>query len=139
MATIEEIPLEAPNQETVEEAPPARREALPQTAEETTAPKKRGRPPGAKNKSKVEALVEVSALRDSSAVKAVPKAKAVPVKAKVKRVVEEYSSSEEEAATIPRAPELDRRALAAEMLEMLSQQRHGRANARREHYASWFN
>ena len=146
MTTIEEIPLDIP--EVVEEAPPARREAPNQETvediqEKVETPKKRGRPAGAKNKKKIEPIVEVKpvpkAIPKAKAVpKAIPKAKAIPVKAKVKRVVEEYSSSEEEAVAIPRAPEIDRRALAAEMIEMLSQQRHGRANARRDHYASWF-
>ena len=142
MTTIEEISLD--NQETVEDIQDTVEdihEKVEDIQEKVETPKKRGRPAGAKNKKKIEPLVEAKVVPKAKPVpkaKAIQKAKAIPAKAKVKRVVEEYSSSEEEAAAIPRAPEIDRRALAAEMLEMLSHQRHGRANARREHYASWF-
>ena len=132
MATIQEIPLD--NQDVVEDIQDIQEivEDIPEPLE-IAAPKKRGRPPGAKNIPKVEVVpveVKKKAVRKTPAQIPAPPAK-IP---KVKRVVEAYSSSDEDVA-----PVLDRRALAAEMIQMLSEQRHGKANARREHYASWFN
>ena len=131
MTSIEEIPLD------IEEATEDIQETVEEITEEIQAiPKKRGRPAGAKNKKKIdEAPVEVKPLPVVKKAKVV-NAKAAPKKKK-KPVVEEYSSSEDE---IPRTrpQEMDRQALAAEMLQILSQQRGGRATARREHYATWF-
>ena len=138
--TIEEIPLD--NQETVEDIQENVEEIqdIPEKVEEA-APKKRGRPAGAKNKKKIEeAPIEVKQAPVITKVKASlsreAKVKAIPKKKK-KPIVEEYSSSEDEAPRV-RAQEIDRQALASEMLQMLSQQRNGRATARREHYATWF-
>ncbi len=125
MTEIEEIPLaiEEPTENT-QEIP----EHIPNNAQEIT-PKKRGRPAGVKNKAK-------------------PKPKPKP---KTKKPVE-YDSLEEEseeAETPPPPPrrrarpeeqsqELDRHALASEVLGLLQQQRYDRTSARRYHYASWF-
>ena len=136
MTDIIEIPLDIEEniediQETVDEI---------QDIPIMETPKKRGRPAGAKNKEKIkEAAVKqspVKVVKAKAQAKAKAKATAAPKKKK-KPVVEEYSSSEDET---PRArpQEMDRQALAAEMLQILSQQRGGRATARREHYATWF-
>ena len=130
MATIEEIPLDnADNQENIpdngqdiqESAPEIPEETISGNNPETPTAKKKGRPPGAKNKPKPK----------PPAPKAPPKAKPRPKKPVVE---EEYESSEEE----PRRPEIDRNQLAAEVLGLLQQQRHNQATARRNHYASWF-
>jgi len=125
MAEIQEIPIEA------EDPPEKTQEMLadiPEKSEEIQpAPKKRGRPTGAKNK-----------------IKPAPKPKP---KAKKKTVeYEEYEEeSEEEEAPPPRRRirteqplELDRHALASEVLGILQQQRYNQTSARRTHYASWF-
>ena len=131
MTDIIEIPLDI--EENIEDIQETVDEIQDIPIKET--PKKRGRPAGAKNKEKIkEAPVQQAPVRQAP-VKVV-KVKAAPKKKK-KPVVEEYSSSEDE---IPRTrpQEMDRQALAAEMLQILSQQRGGRATARREHYATWF-
>ena len=126
MADIEEIPLDQTentenNQEIVED-----NEEIVENIEEEPAPKKKGRPPGAKNKPKPPA----------------PKSKPKP-KAKVKKQpeYEEYESEEEEQPP-PRGrtqpAEVDRHQLAAEVLGLLQQQRYNQTTARRSHYASWF-
>ena len=124
MAEIQEIPLDAV------EAP----EAVPEVEDiqevEAPAPKKRGRPPGVKNKAK-----------EPPAPKAKPKAKR---KAYVPPSPAESSSGEDTPPPRARRPArhtpepLDRRALAADVLGLLQQQRMSRGVARRTHYASWF-
>jgi hypothetical protein len=124
MTDIEEIPIEShdPPDETLA--------SIPETPEEIQpAPKKRGRPVGAKNKAK-------------------PKPPPAPKpKAKQKKQVEyeEYTESEEEETPPPRRRvraeqpvELDRHALASEVLGILQNQHYQRTSARRNHYASWF-
>ena len=131
MTEIEEIPIEA------EDIPENTQEVLasiPENAEDIqpVVTKGRGRPAGAKNKAK-------------------PKPKPAPKpQAKQKKPVEyeEYTESEEEEAPPPRRRvraeqpvserELDRHALASEVLGILQQQRYQRTSARRSHYASWF-
>jgi len=131
MAEIEEIPIEPEDiPETTQDIP----QYIPeeQTNSEDIPKKGRGRPAGAKNKPK-------------------PKPKPAPKpkpKAKQKKPVEyeEYDDeeSEEEEAPPPRRRvreqpvELDRHALASEVLGLLQQQRYQRTTARRSHYASWF-
>jgi hypothetical protein len=124
MAEIQEIPLDAV------EAP----EAVPEVEDiqevEAPAPKKRGRPPGVKNKAKAP-----------PAPKAKPKAKR---KAYVPPSPAESSSGEDTPPPRARRPArqtpepLDRRALAADVLGLLQEQRMSRGVARRTHYASWF-
>ena len=128
MAEIEEIALESHDppenaQDILESIPENGTDIQP-------APKKRGRPAGAKNKAKPA-----------------PKPKpAVKPKAKQKKPIEyeEYSESEEEEAPPPRRRtqrepiELDRHALASDVLNILQQQRYQRTTAKRNHYASWF-
>ena len=100
------------------------------------APKKRGRPAGAKNKAKPAPK---------------PKPKAKQKKPVTEIEYEEYTESEEEEAPPPRRRasmsreeqpvserELDRHALASDVLNILQQQRYQRTTAKRNHYASWF-
>ena len=131
MTEIVEVPIQAeePTENTAEIL-----EVIPENTEDNPSTKKRGRPPGAKNKAKPAPA---------------PKPKPKP-KAKVNKVIEyEDEDYEEEYEEPPprrrRAPELqyvpqevDRNALAAEVLGILQQQRYSQRDAKRAHYASWF-
>ncbi len=125
MTEIEEIPLEP---QEIEEKPQELQTIIEEQTEniEPVVKKGRGRPPGAKNKAK---------------------AKPKPKPKKPVEYEEEYGMSEEEEAPPPprrrarpvqQPQELDRRALAAEVLGILQDQRYQRTSARRSHYASWF-
>ena len=126
MAEIEEIPLDQIENTENNQEIMLDNEEIVENIEEQPAPKKKGRPPGAKNKPKPPA----------------PKPKPKP-KAKVKKQpeYEEYESEEEEQPP-PRGrtqpAEVDRHQLAAEVLGLLQQQRYNQTTARRSHYASWF-
>ena len=136
MADIQEIPIESTvsgttAEPTVPDVPST--QVPPETAEEP--PKRgRGRPAGAKNKAKPKAAPPPPTT---------PPAKPKP-RPKKKPVEYEESESAEEKAPAPRrraqqAPvEVDRHALASDVLSILQQQRFQRSNARRDHYASWF-
>ena len=124
--TIQEIPLAA---ETAQENSPENIVETPETQEIIPEPaaKKRGRPPGSRN-------------RPKAAPEPAPKPKA---RAKEKRRVvhvEESSSEEEEPQPRSRGGvvALDRSTLAAEVLNLLQAQHVDRAAARRARYASWF-
>ena len=135
MAEIEEILIRA------EDTPENTQEMQPPIPGNTTdirpAPKKRGRPAGAKNKAKPACA--------SGARGAEPHAPKPKPKAKQKKTpeYEEYEDSEEDEAPPPRRrvraePQvLDRHALASDVLSILQQQRYQRTSARRNHYASW--
>ena len=122
MTEIEEIPLAIEEStENNQEIP----EHIPKSNAQEVVPKKKGRPVGAKNK---------------------PKPKPKP-KTKTKKPVEyEEEEESEEDETPPRrrvrpqeqSHEMDRHALASEVLGLLQQQRLDRTSARRNHYASWF-
>ena len=122
MAAIEEIPIEAEVQPEKEEKEIENNtQEIEEIQEETPIKKSRGRPPGAKNKAKAQ-----------------PKPPAPKPKAKTKKVkapVYEEESSEDEDF---QPQQLVRHALAGEVLGILQQQRFQRINARRSHYASWF-
>ena len=130
MSEIKEIPLEN-SSEIPEIEEPAQQEL-----EETPKPKARakGRPKGSTNKPK-EKKAEPA-----------PKVKKAPPKKKAPVYESEEESEEEEpvprkrskAPQVFQAPELDRRALAADVLELLSEHKFNRAAAKRNHYASWF-
>ena len=135
MAEIEEIPIEASDQpEHIQEIGQIEEQIEEQIED---IPKKgRGRPAGAKNKPKPKPAPE-------------PKAKNKPkAKAKKKPIpqpeYEDESEEESEEEPQPRrkarppAIEVDRHALASEVLGLLQQQRYQRTDARRNHYASWF-
>jgi hypothetical protein len=133
MAEIQEIPLdavEAPEAVPEVEERAARAQSAHNQEVEAPAPKKRGRPPGVKNKAKAP-----------PAPKAKPKAKR---KAYVPPSPAESSSGEDTPPPRARRPArhtpepLDRRALAADVLGLLQEQRMSRGIARRTHYASWF-
>ena len=100
----------------------------------------KGRPKGARNKPKPEPAPK-------------PKGKAKAKKAPIEYDEEEFEEEEEEEEEIPQTrtktrraasfreavvPELDRCALAADMLGLLQEQHYNRASSRRNHYASWY-
>ena len=132
---IEEIPIDISEEASPE--PDMADEPLSTIEEETApAPKKRGRPPGAKNIAKLKVVTAKT-----------PKKKAPPPPPS------EYEESEEEYEPPPQirrthsrasAPEyeedeiVDARSVATEMLQMLSQRNVNRNHAKRQKYASWF-
>ena len=135
MAEIQEIPLdnteEAANIEEIPEEIQETAEIIEEIPEENIpAPKKRGRPVGAKNKAKPKPKVQVK--------------KAKPA-AKRKVQYEDYSYSEEEeeepprrrAMYAPQQPMYDSHSIASEVLTILQAQRHNAKNARRTQYAQW--
>ena len=129
MVDIQEIPLDI---EEIHEND-ADTEENNQEIIDIPAPKKKGRPAGAKNKAKA-LVVKAPVLEPAIAAKApVKKVKPVEPKKRKRVVVSSSSESEEEIA-----PVIDRHALAADMLQILSQQRHTKATAKRAHYATWF-
>lgn len=146
MAEIEEVPLDTPqiieeNAQDIQETPMDNVEI-----EETPAPKKKGRPPGAKNKPKPK-----------PAPKPAPKPKAKK-KPQVEYEYDDDYDDEEILTELPppprrhssggakprgtlrprRAAPVEMEALAADVLNILQQQRYDRTHARRNHYASWF-
>ena len=131
MAEIQEIPLDAV------EAP----EAVPEVEDIQVmepAPKKRGRPPGVKNKAKAPPAPKPKPKAKGKAYgREAPARSAVPPSP-------ESSSGEDTPPPRARRPArhtpepLDRRALAADVLGLLQEQRMSRGVARRNHYASWF-
>ena len=132
MAEIEEIPINAEGgQETTTNIPENNEEIQENHEEiqENTQARKRGRPAGSLNKAKP---------------KPAPKPKPKP-KAKTKEPEYEDWSEEDEEPPPPRRRaarqepmELDRHALAGEVLSILQQQRFNQTSARRNHYNSWF-
>ena len=124
MAAIEEIPIEAEVQPEKEEKEIENNQQEIEEIQEEFPKKSRGRPPGAKNKAKPKPPPPAPK----------PKAKTKKVKAPV---YEEESSEDEDFQPQPTQP-LDRHALASDVLSILQQQRFQRTNARRSHYASWF-
>ena len=132
MTEIQEISLD------VEPLPDLAEPVTDVTEPATVQPKRRGRPAGAKNKAKPAPAPVAPAQR-------APRAAAPPAakpKAKRRVVVPSSDESSEEDQPAPRAsrapPELDRRALAADVLGLLQEQRMSRTVAKRNHYASWF-
>ena len=139
--SIQEFPLDEVAVEAEPSPPDAQAESQSNLQFEKQAPKKRGRPAGAKNKPK-EILKA-----------APPKAEPAPVKAKPRPkkkapVYEETSSSEEESQvaaprqrrqrSVPAQQPMDTRSLAADVLDLLQSQRMSRTMQRRNHYASFF-
>ena len=138
MATIHEIPIDISEEAQPEEVDPVTDEAPVEEEPTAPAPKKRGRPAGAKNKPKVVVVTKA----------AKPKKKALPPPPS-----EDEEESEEEEPPTPtplrrtrssapqeyeHPPPLDARHVAAEMLQMLSQRNANRHQAKRAKYASWF-
>ena len=139
MTEIQEIPLD------VEPLPDIAEPVVDVSEAVVVEPKRRGRPAGAKNKAKAAPAPTAPAPAPAPAQRA-PRAAAPPAaKPKAKRrvvVASSDESSDEDQPRAPRAsrapPELDRRALAADVLGLLQEQRMNRTVAKRNHYASWF-
>jgi hypothetical protein len=141
MATIiEEIPIDISEEAQPEEVDPVTDEAP--VEEEPIAPKKRGRPIGAKSRPKPKIVAAPKAAK--------PKRKAPPPPPS-----EDEEESEEETPPTPipmrrrarapppqeeyeEEPPMDPRLIAAEMMQMLSQRHAGRTQAKKAKYASWF-
>ena len=142
---IEEVPI---NSGEVAEAPEEPPEVVSDVV--TPTPKKRGRPAGSKGKPKPpkppieeeeeEAPEEVAPPAKAAPKKAAPKKKAVEaVKKKAvpkKKPVVQSSDSEEEPRE--RRAGTDTRAVAMEVMQLLSNQHAGKVAARRQKYAGWF-
>ena len=138
---IEEVPI---NSGEVTEAPEEPPEVVSDVV--TPTPKKRGRPAGSKGKPKppkppmeVEEEEEAPEEVAPKPKKAVPKKKAVEAvrkKAAKKKPVVQSSDSEEEPRE--RRAGTDPRAVAMEVMQLLSNQHAGRVAARRQKYAGWF-
>ena len=133
MAEIQEIPIEA---EDISENTQEICAYIPENPEEIQpAPKKRGRPAGAKNKAKPAPLLmqkakqrkplEYEEYEEESEEEEIPR----------RRV---SRGRVEQPVSISGERELDRHALASEVLGILQEQRYQRTSARRNHYASWF-
>ena len=135
MTTIEEI--EIVSEEALPE-PAVVEEPLSPIEEEAPAPKRRGRPPGAKNRAKPKVVVA----------KRKPRAPPPPPS---EDEDEEDGDDEPDAPCVPlrrthsraSAPEyeeevVDARSVAAEMLQMLSRRNADKHHAKRAKYASWF-
>ncbi len=113
--------------------------SIPENCEEIQpAPKKRGRPAGAKNKAKPAPLHIPKAKRrkpveyeeyEEESEEEIPRRRVSTIDRGRVSMVEQPSSGERE---------LDRHALASEVLGILQEQRYQRTSARRNHYASWF-
>ena len=134
MTEIQEIPLD------VEPLPDIAEPVTDVSEAVTVEPKRRGRPAGAKNKAKpAPAPIAPAPAQRAPRAAAPPAAKP---KAKRRVVVPSSDESSEEDQPASRAsravPELDRRALAADVLGILQEQRMNRTVAKRNHYASWF-
>ena len=136
MAEIEEIPIEASEQtQNIQEIGQETEEI--QGDIQDIQKKGRGRPAGAKNKPKPKPAPEPKA-------KNKPKAKAKRKQIPQPEYEDEYEEESEEEPQPPRrkarppAIEVDRHALASEVLGLLQQQKYQRTDARRNHYASWF-
>ena len=132
--TIVEVPLEPLAEEPVSEE---------NTVVQEPPKRGRGRPPGSKNKQPKATLPAPAPPEPPPAPAPKPKAKASASK-KRKPVYVQYQedseSSEEQRPPRKRAaaPELDRTALAAEVLGLLSQTHAAKATARQNNYRAWF-
>ena len=147
MAEIEEVPIADAAESAPVEAEPAVVEDLAEPA-----PKKRGRPPGSKNKPKAAAKeARPAPAREASPPKR--SAKRGSGAAEKRQAVPESESEEEPpppkkrrarsaAPEVPSqdsvSPEMNTRAIAAEVLHLLSNRHVERAAAKREKYRSWF-
>ena len=148
MVDIEEIPVETILEGQAELTEPASEEIVQAVA------KKRGRPPGAKNKSKKDASPPQEEVQETPrpAAKRAASSTAVakPKQKKRRPPSPESSSSEEEppprkkrrtARAEPEqvvAPAPDNRQIAAEVLHMLSTRHLDMRQAKRDKYRSWF-
>ena len=135
-SVIEEIPIEStPVAEVDVGAEEAQAPAPPEPAA-----KKRGRPKGSKNRVKETPAPRAAEPAPKKKVAAAPPSseseeEPPPPKAKKTKRKPAADSSEEE---MPPQQPLDSRAIAAEVLQMLSQRHLDLRQAKREKYRSWF-
>ena len=123
---IEEIPINAEEIPINAEEIPSNAAQTPTNVEETPAPKKRGRPVGAKSKAKPK-VKKAPVIIDSESEEEEPPP---PKKKRTKRPADDI---EEYQPPLPTS-----RDVAMEVLGMLSDRNTQRANQRRSKYASWF-
>ena len=135
MSNIEEVPIDAEEKAVpdgeADEPPPA------QPAEEEPAPKKRGRPKGALNK---KTVAKKTATKKTAPMEEEPPPVRASASERPARKRKKVATPEEEESSpdsvYPQPP--DTRAIAAEVIQMLSNRHLDRAQARREKYRSWF-
>ena len=128
---IEEIPIDAGETPEPEEAEASLEEEVPESPAPEPAPKRRGRPLGAKNRAKP---------------KAAPPPPVIKRQRSRRPPTPESSSSEDEEPPPRRRAQPQRaqpaedpmRVMAAEMLHLMQHQSMGRQQARANKYASWF-
>ena len=132
MATIiEEIPIVSEEAQP-DEVDPVTEDAPVEEEPTAPAPKRRGRPAGAKNKAKpkvVAAKIKKKAQPPSESESEEEEYEPPPRRKRSRAPVQEEYEEE---------PPLDPRQVAAEMLTMLSQRNVDRNQAKRQKYASWF-
>ena len=129
---IEEIPINAEETPINTEETPTNVEEIPTNVEDTPAPKKRGRPVGAKSKAKPKAKVKkappvINLVADSEESE---EEEPPPPKKKRRRAADDIE--EYQAPPLPTS-----RDVAMEVLGMLSDRNTQRTNQRRAKYASW--
>ena len=139
MTTIEEI--EIVSEEALPEPAVVEEPLSPIEEEEAPAPKKRGRPPGSRNRAKPKVVVAKRKPRapppppsedeDEEEEDDEPDAPRVPLRRTHSRASAPSQREYEEDV-------VDARSVAAEMLQMLSQRNVNRNQAKRNKYASWF-
>ncbi len=122
---IEEIPINSEETQINAEETPTNAEEIQINAEETPAPKKRGRPVGAKSKAKAK-VKKAPVIIDSEESEEEPP----PPKKKKRRPADDI---EEYHPPLPTS-----RDVAMEVSGMLSDRNTQRTNQRRAKYASWF-
>ena len=140
--TIEEIPIVSEEAQP-DEVEPVTEEAHVEEEVTAPAPKKRGRPAGAKNKPKPKIVAA-----PPKAAKPKKKAPPPPSESEEEEEEEEYEPPPRRKTRARAAPPqeeyeeepapMDARLVAAEMLSMLSQRNVDRNAAKRQKYASWF-
>jgi hypothetical protein len=140
MAEIEEVPIaDAPDVPEVA--------AAPEIAEvEAAAPKRRGRPPGSKNRPKAAPKAAPAAEGERAPQKKPRKAAAPapptseseedPPPPRKRRAAPRAAEEQSQDSISPESP--DARAIAAEVLHLLSNRHVERAAQKREKYRSWF-
>jgi hypothetical protein len=125
---IEEIPINSEETPINSEETPTNAEETQINAEETPAPKKRGRPVGAKSKAKPKSKVKKAPVIIDS-----EESEEEPPPPKKKRTRRPADDIEEYHPPLPTS-----RDVAMEVLGMLSDRNTQRVNQRRAKYASWF-
>ena len=130
--SIEEIPIDSsepavPESDATTGPPPEESDVPP------PAPKKRGRPAGSLNKKTKAKQKPVPKEEEPEPVNVAPKKRAAPKRPRTKVRTPESDSPD---SVYPQPP--DTRAIAAEVIAMLSNRHLERAEAKRQKYRSWF-